>query len=97
MANIIYNTGLVFLTLGIIMLTIYITTVSNNMYIIRDHIEIEKPKQEVEKEVEKDKKDIYDSRVSNTFIKMFNSPPILTQYQDFDPNEPINKKFSKPF
>lgn len=87
MNHILYNISILILGFGIILMTVYITKATNKQF-----------KNEQHKQTRTDiieTGDIYDSRPSKTYAKMFSQPSLWLDYQAFDPNDKTDKIYIK--
>lgn len=91
MNHILYNISIIILVGGIIMLTIYITKASSFNFMTNQQILLMKQNLRRKEPV----KEIYDYRVSKEYEKMFSQPSIWLGYQDFDPEDKIEKLYIK--
>lgn len=95
MNHILYNISLIILGLGIILLTVYITKATSNGFKTTDVILMEQQELERRRRGISSQGDIYDSRPSKVYKKMFSDPSNWFGYADFDENEVKEKIYVK--
>lgn len=95
MNHILYNISLIILGLGIILLTVYITKASSNGFKTTDVILMEQQELEMRRRGIKPEGNIYDSRPSKVYKKMFSDPSNWFGYADFDESEIKDKIYVK--
>ena len=92
MNHILYNISILILGFGIILMTVYITkaTNKNNQTINLNGLSNRRHQSGITETGE-----IYDSRPSKTYSKMFSQPSLWLGYQEFDANENTEKIYVK--
>jgi hypothetical protein len=92
MNHILYNISILILGFGIILMTVYITkaTTKNNQIINLNGLSNRRHQSGITETGE-----IYDSRPSKTYSKMFSQPSLWLGYQEFDANENTEKIYVK--
>ena len=91
MNHILYNISLIILSSGIIMMTIYITRAMSSNFLTYDKMLLSKQNLRRKEPV----REIYDYKISKEYEKMFLQPSIWSNYQDFNPDDLIDKLYIK--
>ena len=90
MNHILYNISILILGFGIILMTVYITKATNKQFKNNQNNQNRQYQTGIA-----ETGDIYDSRPSKTYSKMFSQPSLWLGYQEFDSNENTEKIYIK--